>query len=99
VPGRRPAEQQPALVTLTGLRPPPNTGALAVLALQEAVSREAGAREAGARETEPRAERPRRLPSPRPRPPSVAEDGVLKQVWAEDLDALQRVLAGLRRLA
>jgi hypothetical protein len=99
----RPAEQQPALVTLTGLRPPPRAGALAVLALQEVEQREAVSQgvvpqEAGPR-AEPGAQLPRRLPSPRPRPPNVAGDGVLKKVWAEDLDALQRVLAGLRRLA
>ncbi|WP_433284769.1 hypothetical protein ACQPZQ_25775 [Pseudonocardia sp. CA-142604] len=94
VPGRPPAEQQPALVTLTGLRPVTSTGALAVLALQEVEQRDAETRNPG-----PRTERPRRVPSPRPRPPNVAADGVLKQAWAEDLDALKRVLAGLRRLA
>ncbi|GAA3100074.1 hypothetical protein GCM10010464_74470 [Pseudonocardia yunnanensis] len=94
VPGRPPSEQQPALVTLTGLRPVTSTGALAVLALQEVEQRDAETRAAA-----PRTERPRRVPSPRPRPPNVAADGVLKQAWAEDLDALKRVLAGLRRLA
>jgi hypothetical protein len=99
VPGRPPAEQQPALVTLTGLRPVSSAGALAVLALQEVEQRDAESREARPQAVGARAERPRRVPSPRPRPPNVAADGVLKQVWAQDVDALKRVLAGLRRLA
>jgi hypothetical protein len=81
-------------VTLTGLRSLTSAGALAVLALQEVEQPDAEPRAAG-----PRAKRPRRVPSPRPRQPNAAADGVSRPVWAEDLDALKRVLAGLRRLA
>jgi hypothetical protein len=80
-------DQQPALVTLAGVRPQASTGALAVLALQD---------------VDPRADAdlplPRRKPSPRPVTVGPAGDAVLKQAWARDMDALQRVLAGLRRL-
>jgi hypothetical protein len=80
-------DRQPALVTLAGVRPRASAGALAVLALQE---------------VDPRAHLdlplPRREPSPRPVAVGPAGDAVLKQAWARDMDALQRVLAGLRRL-
>ena len=81
-------DQQPALVTLSGLRPPARAGALAVVALQHVEP-----------EVAVEVPLPRRRPSPRPVPAAPAGDAVLRQAWAQDVGALQRVLAGLRKLA